>query len=286
MAAELAYRRACVLRTIASIQNQFLQIYSSKERQCKLGYDSSSSCDSFQLGEMVKFLTKKGLLSLVPFQAVSPDDPDYLWPEAYTGEIDYLIGLLRQCPSYQIDKYHGHCGLRTKLLPALDYIKSCMDTGLGIRLTRSTTGPSFESWIPEESPTRKRSFWVGSADGEDVDVSGKAKVFNFVEAKPKMSLGAAGGAEKSSKALFLAEKWNWVTEAEGMPRPCKQKKSFERAYSVDLMASSVSRWPSMNTYSSLMLTTHRTLGTSLCSLRRAFQVRFPGTRKPRDCGFG
>lgn len=219
--AELSYRRACILRTIASIQNQFLQIYSSKERQCKLGYDSSSSCDSFQLGEMVKFLTKKGLLNLVPFQAVSPDDPEYIWPEAYTGDIDYLIGLLRQCPSYQIDKHHSHCGLRTKLLPALDYIKSCMDTGLGIKLARSSTGPPFESWIPVEAPSQKRSFWVGTGEGEDLDTSGKAKVFHFSQARPRAALGSAGGAEKFSKALFLAEKWDWVTEAEGNARSCK-----------------------------------------------------------------
>lgn len=167
---------------------------------------------------MVKFLTKKGLLSLVPFQAVSPDDSEYLWPEAYTGDIDNLIMLLRQCPSYQIDSYHAHCGLRTKLLPALDYIKSCMDTGLGIRLSRSTTGPSFTSWIPEEVPARKRPFWVGSTNGEDVDViSGKSNVFNLSEAKT--TLGSGG--ERTGKELFLAEKWNWVTEKEGMPRPCK-----------------------------------------------------------------
>lgn len=216
---ELSYRRACVLRTIASIQNQFLQIYSSKERQCKLGYDSSSSCDSFQLGEMVKFLTKKGLLNLVPFQAVSPDDPEYIWPEAYTSDIDTLIGVLRQCPSYQIDKHHSHCGLRTKLLPALDYIKSCMDTGLGIKLARSSTGPSFESWIPVEAHSYKRSFWVGTGEGEDVDTSNKAKVFHFSQARPRTAFGTAGGGEKFSKALFLAEKWNWVTEAEGNARP-------------------------------------------------------------------
>jgi hypothetical protein len=103
--AECAYRRTCVLRTIASIQNQFLTLYSSRDRQCKLGYDSSSSCDSFQLGEMIKFLTKKNLLSLVPFQ----ENPDYIWPEAYNGDVDYLISILRQCPSYQIDHNHAHC---------------------------------------------------------------------------------------------------------------------------------------------------------------------------------
>ncbi|KAF8866882.1 hypothetical protein BDZ45DRAFT_734910 [Acephala macrosclerotiorum] len=212
--AELAYRRTCVLRTIVSIQTQYLLIYTSKDRQCKLGYDSSGSCDSFQLGEMVKFLTKKGLLSLVPFQAVSPEDPEYIWPDAYTGDIEYLIGVLRQCPSYQIDHNHGHCGLRTRLLPTLDYIKSCIDTGLGIKLNRSKTGLSFDSWIPSIPVSSKKSFWVGGKDGEDVDVGGdKPKQFEFGPSRSKTMLGGTGGnVERTPKGLFTAESWNWVTQ--------------------------------------------------------------------------
>ncbi|PMD21832.1 hypothetical protein NA56DRAFT_624790 [Hyaloscypha hepaticicola] len=215
--AECAYRRTCVLRTIASIQSQFLAIYSSsRERQCKLGYDSSSSCDSFQLGEMVKFLTKKGLLSLVPFQSVSPEDSDYIWPEAYTGDVDYLINMLRQCPSYQIDHNHGRCGLRTKLLPALDFIKSCIDSGLGIRITASKNGPVFDSWIPP--PTPKKSFYVANERGEDVDVAGEnPKEFQFALVRPKMVwTGNNSNVERSAKGLFTAEIWDWVTEPESI----------------------------------------------------------------------
>ncbi|KAK6584960.1 hypothetical protein PZA11_003184 [Diplocarpon coronariae] len=220
---ELAYRRACVLRTIASIQDQFLQIYCSKERQCKLGYDTSSSCDSFQLGEMIKFLTKKGLLSLVSFQAASPYDSDYVWPEAYSGDIELLIGILRQCPQYQIDSNHGHCGLRTKILPALDFIRTCIDTGVGIRLSRSKTGgPLFESWIPPQLPSSsKKAVWVGN-DNEEVDVSAEIpKQFNFGQVHSRSVLGRnAGGSDvgRSPRGLFTAEKWNWVTEQEANPR--------------------------------------------------------------------
>jgi hypothetical protein len=170
---------------------------------------------------MVKFLTKKGLLSLVPFQAFSPNDPEYIWPEAYTGDIDYLIGLLRQCPSYQIDKHHSHCGLRTKLLPALDYIKSCMDTGLGIKLIRGKSGPSFESWIPDQTPTSKRAVWVGTGEGEDVIASGKGRQFDLAKSSLRVALGPGGGSERASRDLFAADKWNWVTEAEAGPKPCK-----------------------------------------------------------------
>lgn len=174
-----------------------------------------------RLGEMIKFLTKKGLLSLVSFQAASPYDADYSWPEAYQGDIELLIGILRQCPTYQIDSNHGHCGLRNKLLPALDFIRTCIDTGLGIRLSRSKTGgPVFESWIPAQSlsssrSSAKKAVWVGIGD-EDVNVAAvKLQQFEFAQGRPKM-LGSRGieGVERTPRGLFTAEKWNWVTEPE------------------------------------------------------------------------
>jgi hypothetical protein len=221
--AELAHRRACVLRTIASVQTQCLGLYASKDRQCQLGYDSSPACDSFQLGEMIKFLTKKDLLSLIPFQAVSPEDRDYIWPDAYYGDIENLIGLLRQCPSYQINQYHSHCGLRTKLLPALDYIKSCIETGVGIKCGRSKSDWVNDAWSSTSSTASKKSFWVGGGDGKEVDVAGgKTNTFNFASAKSRATWGINDlGADKSAKALFTAGRWNWMREQESENRMLK-----------------------------------------------------------------
>jgi len=172
---------------------------------------------------MVKFLARKGLLFLVPFQAVNSDDPNYVWPEAYSGDIEYLIGLLRQCPAYQIDSNHGHCGLRTKILPALDFIKSSIDTGLGVKLTRTKAGPVYESWMPtnEELAGRsndRKSFWVGGSDGEDVDVAGeRPRTFDFASVRQKIGLGRDElGLERSPRILFTAEKWNWLVEPSGI----------------------------------------------------------------------
>ncbi|KAF4636792.1 hypothetical protein G7Y89_g1300 [Cudoniella acicularis] len=213
---ELAHRRACVLRTISSVQMQCLSLYASKERQCRLGYESSGPCDSFQLGEMIKFLTKKGLLSLIPFQAVSPEDSDYIWPEAYSGDIENLVVLLRQCPSYQINKHHTHCGLRTKLLPALEYIKSCIEAGVGIKFGRVKSDWSREKWsLVSGAKSSKKSFWVGGKEGDDVDVAGDKGEFDFATVKPKSTWGMSNlGGEKAAKSLFTAGKWNWLREPE------------------------------------------------------------------------
>ncbi|KAF2138112.1 uncharacterized protein K452DRAFT_256978 [Aplosporella prunicola CBS 121167] len=119
---EIMHRRQCVLETISSLQSYFLKLYTSGQRQCRLGYDSSAQCDVFQLGEMVRFFTKVGTLRLEStiFGADPPDD--------YEGDINRLLESLRQCPAYQIDNNHSHCGLRTKLIPLLDMVQSCISS--------------------------------------------------------------------------------------------------------------------------------------------------------------
>ncbi|KAI9701196.1 MAG: hypothetical protein M1836_001865 [Candelina mexicana] len=87
-------------------------------RQCKLGYDSSAQCDSFQLGEMVRFFTRMGTIRM---QGLIYDASEAAEP--YDGDIQQLLENLRQCPSYQIDQNHAHCGLRVRLLPALTCIQ-------------------------------------------------------------------------------------------------------------------------------------------------------------------
>lgn len=118
MADELRYRREMVLETLGSIQTYFLKLYTSGDRQCKLGYDTSLACDSFQLGQMIKFLSKTGTLRLQC--AVIDTTEDSL---QYLGDIDRLTEDLRKCPNYQIDGNHTHCGLRDRMLPLLDWVQ-------------------------------------------------------------------------------------------------------------------------------------------------------------------
>lgn len=116
------------MQTIASLPAHFIALYSgttpTRSRQCKLGYDSSASCDSYQLGETLKFLLKRNLITLsylspssssLPCSQVPP--PDYA-----TTEITHLLSVLKQFPSYQIDKNHTNCGPRTRLKPILEFL--------------------------------------------------------------------------------------------------------------------------------------------------------------------
>lgn len=122
---EMIQRREYILETINSLQAHFLRLYTSGERQCKLGYDTSLQCDSFQLGEMVRFFHK---IDTVRLQGKIYDNTE---PVYYLGDIDRLLMSFRQCSNYQVDNNHSHCGLRSRLLPLLDLVQNqlSLDTG-------------------------------------------------------------------------------------------------------------------------------------------------------------
>ena len=138
---ELLCRRQYVLETISSLQSHFIALYASRQPQCKLGYDSSPQCDSFQLGEMVRFFTRKGLLHL---QSTFAEPTDNL---TYSGSMLGLLNTLRECPTYQVDRNHTHCGLRSRFYPALECIKPISQVGLCLHCWKDGK----DSWL--ESPT-------------------------------------------------------------------------------------------------------------------------------------
>lgn len=118
---EITCRRGYALETIQDLQNHFLDAYSTRVRQCRLGYDSSSECDSFQFGEMVRFFMKIGTLRMQG-RLLDTDDA----PFEHDGDLFLLIERMKQIPEYQVDRNHSHCGIRTRLVPSLDLIASAL----------------------------------------------------------------------------------------------------------------------------------------------------------------
>lgn len=122
---ELRFRRTQILQTFGTLQSYMLTCYASKVRKCWLGYDSSPQCDSFQLGEFVKFLARNGLLDLrASILGTSSEEADsqQLDNEEYQGDIRSLLATFRKCPAYQLDSNHGHCGPKKDLMAGLDII--------------------------------------------------------------------------------------------------------------------------------------------------------------------
>lgn len=193
--AELHHRRTCILRTIASLQVHFMSLYTSKQRQCKMFYDSSVACDSFQLGETVRFFVSKNLFTFL--SPISPPMEEDDYPEPYDGDIEDLIKDLRQCPSWQYDQNHAHCGLRTRLIPALDYIQAMLGLGVGIDWKLWKRDQIAASWETEEA---KRF----------VLVKGVANAIGDARLNLKEILATPVG-----KQCFTASSWDWTGERNG-----------------------------------------------------------------------
>ncbi|TWU78757.1 hypothetical protein ED733_006747 [Metarhizium rileyi] len=199
---ELRYRRDCILNTISSIQNHFLTLYASRDRQCKLGYDSSTACDSFQFGQMLKFLLSKDLLHLVDFAPSSVDTV----PDCSMVDIDELLGTLKRCPNYQVDKHHTNCGLRIRIEPILDYVRAMVGAGVVA--------------IPWADWKRRRGdvSWSNEPRGLDAgrNVDETCKVFAFTRAlanDQRLRYEGTIYADKMARELFTAGDWDWTPEA-------------------------------------------------------------------------
>ena len=141
------HRRSCVLETIASLQDFFLDRFLSGKRQCKLGYDSSAQCDSFQLGEMVRFFHRKDVMSVQ--SSISGQD----WKSSFGGNLLALLKTLRQCTSYQIDPNHAHCGMRTHIVPRIEYLETWVSDPmhLGVCIQCWQTEKRAYSWLDNPS---------------------------------------------------------------------------------------------------------------------------------------
>ncbi|OAA69722.1 hypothetical protein ISF_02992 [Cordyceps fumosorosea ARSEF 2679] len=197
---ELRHRRECILDTIASVQKHFLDLYSTRDRQCKLGYDSSTACDSFQLGQMIKFLVSKSLLYLVDYSASSINGV----PDGSSVNIEELISTLRQCPSYQIDKHHTNCGPRVRLGPILDYIQSM--------LSASVVSLSHADW----KNRRDKAAWVPEHNSNTASGDERNITFLFTRSvanDQRLRYEGALYVDKMAKQLFTADSWNWTPEA-------------------------------------------------------------------------
>ena len=184
-AEELMSRREYLLDTIGSIQTYFIKLFAFQPNQCRLGYDTSPACNSFQFGEMVRFFARKGTLSLQ--NSIFPTEE----PVAWEGNIENLISLLREIPSYQIDSNHMHCGARNRLLTALNTVQP--STQIGVCWQCWQTNSHQESWV--ESPS-----------------GGKWAINQW---KPSQAIEPQGCAfHRKTKAMYTAEKRDWsATEA-------------------------------------------------------------------------
>jgi len=159
---ELSLRRASILETLQSIQTYFLTQYSSRTRQCRLGYDTSPECDSFQFGEIVRFYLRAGTLRLENTIA-GGDHPPSSESDFYAGDIPLLLDRLKQIPEYQVDRNHSHCGIRTRLVPYLELVSAAM-LQAGICGECWAEDRHAHAWLGAKRPLK----WRKQGDGVDL----------------------------------------------------------------------------------------------------------------------
>ncbi|KAK6824933.1 hypothetical protein PG987_012427 [Apiospora arundinis] len=227
---ELQYRRECILNTLASIPRHFLALYSSRTRQCKLGYDSSAACDSYQLGEMFKFFVNKNLLFLVDFSPASLDRivDTSLMP------VESILAALKQVPSYQIDNHHKNCGLRTRILPVLEFVQALLSAnsvpvacGAWKASKRQTTTSNKKqqqqqqqaiktAWFPSSSQAEETKKKEELVLGDDLP-QGTFRFTRAVASDPRLRFEHALGADQFARDVFTAPAWDWTADQDAPP---------------------------------------------------------------------
>lgn len=164
---ELVLRRDCLLETIQSMQVFFLGQYSSRARQCRLGYDTSPECDSFQFGEMVRFFLRAGTLRLENMIITTGEEQP---APSYDGDLHLLLDRLKQVPEYQVDRNHSHCGIRTRLVPFADLIIASMQQ-IGLCGDCWAEDRHSHAWLSAKRPLK----WRRQADGVNLRAQDHAR---------------------------------------------------------------------------------------------------------------
>ncbi|KAF2622469.1 hypothetical protein BU25DRAFT_209229 [Macroventuria anomochaeta] len=198
---EMIQRREHILETINSLQAHFLRLYTSGDRQCKLGYDTSLQCDSFQLGEMIRFFTKIDTLHM---QGKIYDNTE---PTYYQGDIERLLSTLRQTSSYQVDSNHAHCGLRVRLMPLLDLLQDHLSLSTG----NSDIGICGDCWAAHRSEyawslAKRPVLWTVPRHLSTT----RAPITNGTAKRQQNMLGGCLGRHLAVRDLFMAVERNWT----------------------------------------------------------------------------
>ncbi|KAL1856179.1 high-affinity iron permease [Paecilomyces lecythidis] len=194
----------------------------SRPFQCRWGFSNSRACDAFHLGEMTRFFAIRTKTIFLGSTLIDPDfdlDPENESSSEGEGgdtrslaanppsEISSIIASLRQIPDYQIDSNHTGCGIRRRLLPALDVIERFVADGRGL------LGPVLRYW--KSPPATNSISWMDRSlrRAETVDVRySKIVSINRNPAGPLYPGPLPPGSqEEDARLFFTAKKRNWET---------------------------------------------------------------------------
>lgn len=239
-AEELYYRRQCVLNTITDLQAYFLRAYGALEEpedpkqvlsnpasvpttalrprqfQCRMAFGNSSACDAFHLGQMTRFFTLRTKTVFLGSSLIDPDfDPEDNLTRANDDtvgrrqsgpptDITAIITSLKTFPDYQIEPSHTGCGVRRRIVPALDCIEKFVADGRGLLGISLRHSPS-----PSSATSLASVSWSNRALPRAKAVDIRSSSINDICYPSRRSSRSASSQEDEARLFFTARTRNW-----------------------------------------------------------------------------
>ncbi|KAJ5365674.1 hypothetical protein N7517_008560 [Penicillium concentricum] len=237
---EIYSRRQYVLNTITDLQAHFLRVYGGLEEtdstkpaasrtlgaaftasahsllqsrhfQCRGGFNNASQCDLFQLGQMVRFFSMRAKTIFLGSTLIDPDFDSAPNDDDHTAAI---IASIKQYPDYAIDEAHTGCGVRRRIMPALECIEKFVwdDRGLlGITPAVSDTA------VPDLHRPSKWTRWADFVQkSHAVDISfARVTAVYYPSAPSKNQVTRSTPQEELARLLFTAKRRDWSAAGSG-----------------------------------------------------------------------
>lgn len=119
-------------------------------------------------------------------------------------DVEELLTTLKQCPNYQIDKFHTNCGLRIRIDPILDYIRAMLATHV-VSIPCAEWKKHWEeiSWA---EPVDKE------VNSKDEDGKGEFAFTRATSNDQRLRYEGNLFAKQMARKLFTASSWDWTPE--------------------------------------------------------------------------
>lgn len=199
-------------------------LFQSRQFQCRGGFNNASQCDLFQLGQMIRFFSMRARTIFLGSTLIDPDfdsapndghtagESKNDQPPGPPSDITAIIASIKQYPDYAIDESHTGCGVRRRIMPALECIEKFIwdDRGLlGITPTVLDTADSLRpsKWTLWTDLTRKK---------HTVDISfARVTAVYYPSAPSKNQVTRSTPQEELGRLLFTAARRDWSAAGSG-----------------------------------------------------------------------
>ncbi|CAI7607085.1 unnamed protein product [Penicillium glandicola] len=202
-------------------------LFQSRQFQCRGGFNNASQCDLFQLGQMIRFFSLRARTIFLGSTLIDPDfdsapnHDDHIagaskndQPPGPPSDITAIIASIKQYPDYTIDEAHTGCGVRRRIMPALECIEKFVwdDRGLlGIARAVSDTA------VSDPSQPSKWTIWADSMRKKhSVDISfARVTAVYYPSAPSKNQVTRSTPQDELGRLLFTAARRDWSAAGSG-----------------------------------------------------------------------